>query len=488
MQGRNTVPRRQSTGTAIKIIGVCLLLAACAQQPTATGPRFGGAASDEPRAATIARDVVEAGGSAADGAVAGFFALTATFPAAASLAGGGVCVVHRPDPQQSEVLDFPVRAPARGGSIGVPAATVAMAALHARYGRLRWEQVVTPAEQLARFGHPASRAAVLTIRATSVGLLEIAPRIFGGPGGQALAEGETLQNPALGATLGRIRTYGVQDLHRGPLARSFADDIREAGGSVDETDLRAVVPSWTQPLAIDFANSKLLVPDNMAGQVFAGLWGDLVREPTLWRQVRLDRSGFLDAIGAANQRMGKSPPFGSDNAVGMVVADGSGMVVACGFTMGNPFGAVKYGRATGIMLANTPDPGLDEQALLLPLVGASPNIKQVFLGAVATGGAFAPAAMFETVATVVAGDKRAPEALARPRTFWAGDKSFVLHENGVDPAILASARQKNLEAVPMQAIGLVDILHCTEALPRVPSSCGFRSDPRGHGIGAGGGF
>ncbi len=488
MQGRNTAPRRQSTGPAIGIIGLTLLLAACAQQQAPSGPRFAGAASDEPRAATVARDVVEAGGSAADGAVAGFFALTATYPAAASLAGGGVCLVHRPDPQKTEVLDFPVRAPARGGGIGVPAAVPAMAALHARYGRLRWEQVVTPGEQLARFGHPISRAAVLTIRATSVGLLEVAPRIFGGRGGQALAEGETLQNPALGATLGRLRTYGVQDLHRGPLSRSFADDIREAGGTVDEADLRAVTPVWSEPLAIDFANSKLLVPQNTAGQVFADLWAGLVREPGLWRRVSVDRTGFLEAIGRANSRMGKSPPFGSDNAVGLVVADGAGMVVACGFTMGNPFGAVKYGRATGIMLANAPGPGLDEQSLLLPLVGASPNIKQVFMGAVATGGAFAPAALFETVATIVAGEKRAPEALTRPRTFWAGDASFVLHEEGADAAILNAARQRNLEAVQMQAIGLVDLMHCTEALPRVPSSCGFRSDPRGHGIGAGGGF
>lgn len=118
MQGRNTAPRRQSTGPAIGIIGLTLLLAACAQQQAPSGPRFAGAASDEPRAATVARDVVEAGGSAADGAVAGFFALTATYPAAASLAGGGVCLVHRPDPQKTEVLDFPVRAPARGGGIG----------------------------------------------------------------------------------------------------------------------------------------------------------------------------------------------------------------------------------------------------------------------------------------------------------------------------------------------------------------------------------
>jgi len=33
-----------------------------------------------------------------------------------------------------------------------------MAALHAQYGKLRWEQVVAPAEGIARFGYPVSRA------------------------------------------------------------------------------------------------------------------------------------------------------------------------------------------------------------------------------------------------------------------------------------------------------------------------------------------
>jgi len=38
----------------------------------------------------------------------------------------------------------------------------------------------------------------------------------------------------------------------------------------------------------------------------------------------------------------------------------------------------------------------------------------------------------------------------------------------------------------MQAVGHVNLLHCTEALPRVPQSCGVRADPRGFGLGAGG--
>lgn len=484
------MPRRQSNGSAIVALwSVLVALAGCAQEAGPAGPPFGGAAAEEPRAATVARDILEQGGSAADGAVAAFFAMTATYPAAASLGGGGACIVHRPDPAKSEMLDFPVRPAARGGTIGVPAALPAMYALHARYGKLRWANVLVPGEQLARFGHPMSRATAQAVRATSLGLLDTAASVFGTPGGDVLQEGQTFRNPALGATIGRLRTAGPQELHRGQLARPLLEDVAGAGGQVDEQDLRAVVPAWSAPITIEYDNSQLLVANNVAGEVFRALWTDLVREPGMWRQASVDRSRFLDAIGKANQRFGTNPPIGSDNTAGLVVADRTGMVVACGFTMGPPFGAQRYGKATGIMLAAAPKTdGFDQQQLLLPIIGASPNIKQVFLGAAATGGALAPAAAFETVSQIVAAQRRAPEALGSPRVYWAGPGSIMLFENGTSREMVADAHARGIDAVMMQAIGQVNLLHCTEALPRVPQSCGFRADPRGFGLGAGGGF
>lgn len=485
------MPRRQSVGFAIvSLLSVTLMLVGCAQQAAPTGPsEFGGAVAEEPRAAMVARDILEQGGSAADAAVAAFFAMTATYPAAVSLGGGGACLIHRPDPAKSEVLEFPVRPPARGGKIGVPAVVPAMYALHARYGRLRWGTVLVPAEQLARFGHPMSRALSRAVRATSLGLLETPGSIFAAPGGNdVLQEGQTFQNAALGASIGRLRTTGSHDLHRGQLARALIDDIAREGGQVDEADLRAVAPIWSEPLVIEYDNSQLLVPNNVAGQIFRDLWTDLVREPGLWRRASVDRSRFLDAIGKANQRFGSNPPIGSDNAAGLVVADRTGLIIACGFTMGPPFGVQRYGRSTGIMLAAAPKDGIDQQQLLLPIIGASPNIKQVFLGAAATGGALAPAAAFETISQIVAAGRRAPEALASPRVYWAGTGSTMLFENGTSREMVADAYARNIDALMMQGIGLVNLMHCTEALPRVPQSCGFRADQRGYGLGAGGGF
>ena len=72
---------------------------------------LGGVAADEPRAALIGRDVLSAGGSAADAATAVFFALSVTMPSSASLGGGGVCLAYDNRTKKTEALDFLPRAP-----------------------------------------------------------------------------------------------------------------------------------------------------------------------------------------------------------------------------------------------------------------------------------------------------------------------------------------------------------------------------------------
>src|SRR5580698_5037036 len=94
-----------------------LLLAGCSllggsSTPTPTGLAVG----DEPFAVRAGANILAAGGSAADAAAAMYFALSVTYPVAAGLGGGGICIVHDAMHSRNEEIDFLARDTAHGGA------------------------------------------------------------------------------------------------------------------------------------------------------------------------------------------------------------------------------------------------------------------------------------------------------------------------------------------------------------------------------------
>jgi len=85
----------------ITVLGAGIVCVACGSDGPPEGQvgfiqeNFGGVVSDEPRSALVGRDVLSAGGTAVDAAVATYFAMAVTYPGAATLGGGGICVVSR---------------------------------------------------------------------------------------------------------------------------------------------------------------------------------------------------------------------------------------------------------------------------------------------------------------------------------------------------------------------------------------------------------
>ncbi|MEQ9449203.1 MAG: gamma-glutamyltransferase, partial [Rhodospirillaceae bacterium] len=123
--------------------------------PELPPPKYVGfAVADEPQAALAARGVLLAGGNAADAATALGLALAVTLPSSAGLGGGGACVVYQSATAKAESLTFIPQ----GDDVAAPVLARGLFALHAKYGSTPWPQVVAPAENLARFGAPVSRA------------------------------------------------------------------------------------------------------------------------------------------------------------------------------------------------------------------------------------------------------------------------------------------------------------------------------------------
>lgn len=361
---------------------------------------LGGAVADEPRAARFAVDMLSAGGTAADAAVALYFGLAVTLPSTASLGGGGVCVTYDANLNVTQVLDFSPRASASGGPIALPAAARGMAALHAQYGKLRWEQVIAPAEGLARFGYPVSRALAADLLAARP-ILEKDPelrRLFLRDG-VPYAEGQTLVQQDLSTLLSAIRSRGAGEFYNGIFGRQLVKAAQAQGATFTLEELRSTYFNWGPAARARYDDINLYFPasPNVAGVLEAQLWSMTAprwerataeERPHLFAQASLrawlDRNRWLgpdlkttasplevageqrvnalmssyrpDQKTPAAGLQGRNEPVADDAAASsFVVVDRTGSAVSCTVSTYGLFGAGRVAAGTGVVLAASPD-------------------------------------------------------------------------------------------------------------------------------------
>lgn len=495
---------------------------------------IGGIAADEPQAVLIGRDVLSAGGSAADAAVAVYFALSVTLPSAASLGGGGMCLIRDHETRGVEVLDFRARPPARGRPAGlrpvaVPGNPRGFFALHAKYGRLKWGELLRPAENLARFGTQVSKAFAADLRIAGR-MLGDDPGMWGafkGDDNRLIREGGYFDQLELAATLGRLRSRGGGDFYSGPFARQFAQAVQDSGGAIDYDDLRTFAPKWGQPITVPFIRStNLYFPATVsdAGPVAARMMAMLTvddayedadeaerahllaetAERAFAEQRRLagpggtvttadsvteDRAEQLMRTYSSEQRRpvkGAAPaPVQSVLEAGeasLAVLDQRGSVVVCSMTMNRPFGAGLLAQGTGVLMAAPPLPGREGESLSAVIL-ASTIARQVFYASASSGGAVAPTALVNVAAQVLLDERSSlASSLARKRIHHGGSDGVTYAEKGTPRPILEGLVRRGHRTALVERLGNVNSVYCSTGLPADNIDCGAGSDPRGLGI------
>ncbi len=543
-------------------MGLALALAACSSNPFATINPFqtkedeskrgtigfvqgflGGVVTDEPRAALIGRDVLSAGVTAADAAVAAAFALSVTLPSSASLGGGGVCVVHDVKSKRTETLDFQAAIPGRmsptvAHPVAVPGFVRGVAALHAKYGRLQWSQLVTPAEQLARFGNQVSRAFAGDLRKAAPATLAdpgMRKILATGKSGAITIEGDFLKQPDLSSVLGRLRARGGGDFYAGLAAQQFVAAVANAGGSLSLDDLRAYSPRWRPTLKVPYIHNAdfhfpsppgpagVLAAQMMAMLVEDGKWERSAPDARLhlmaevtgrayanrdrWLQIDGTSTVSVDSLvakeniarllagyrpdrhapwAAAAQAPGENP----DNAsgTGFVTVDRAGSAVACTLTLNNLFGAGRVADGMGIILAALPAPRGRGPDSLAPMLLIN-NLHNVFyMAAAASGGSAAPSALANVVTRTLLGrqDETLAMAVGASRIHNDGLADLTFYERGLEVSLAQSLANKGHRAGETARIGLVNAIFCYSGVPtREQLICSMTSDPRGFGLAAG---
>ena len=504
---------------------------------------LGGVAVDEPRASLVGRDILSSGGSAADVAVAVSFALSVTLPSSASLGGGGVCVVHDAESNTTESLDFlpavPKRISARAvRPVAVPGTVRGLALLHAKYGRLPWSQLVSPAESLARFGNQVSRAFASDLDRIPPAM-KAAPgilRIFGlGQGGRLIREGDFLKQLDLSAVLSRIRTHGAGDFYTGLTGRRFAAAVAKAGGGLSLNDLRSYTPRWRPTLEIPYVKSTQFhfpISAGPSGVLMAQMIGMLIENGD-WENAspaerkhlmaeiasrafsyrkRWLRNGGGNAVepaklvseesiksliagfreerhtpgGTANSSPGAPP--GNSTGTGFVVVDREGSAVACGLTLNNLFGVGRAASDMGIILAALPGPGGRGPDSLAPMLLISKFFNVFYFGAAASGGPVASSALAGVTAGTLLGrtGESLEGALNAKRVHNNGDPDLTYFEQGMTSAVVEDLSKRGHRLSPTESMGLVNAIFCPTGVPSDEVlSCEARVDPRGFGLAAG---
>lgn len=257
---------------ALLWLAAASLLAACASAPTrfsytvpqqpevASGltakpgwatAKFAVAAAN-PLATDAGYQVLKAGGSAIDAAVAVQMVLALVEPQSSGI-GGGTFLLHY-DGREVEAFDGRETAPAAaderlflgadgkplsfydavvgGRSVGVPGTLRVLELAHRQHGRLPWAALFQPAIRLAEQGFRVSPRLHAVIQSDAhLAKDPVARAYFYQPDGEPLAVGTTLRNPELAAVLRRIANEGPRAFYEGEIAQAIVDKVRRHPGN-----------------------------------------------------------------------------------------------------------------------------------------------------------------------------------------------------------------------------------------------------------------
>ncbi|HEY0149434.1 MAG TPA: gamma-glutamyltransferase [Allosphingosinicella sp.] len=234
-----------------------LLLASCATAPAPQGSAAatrapGMVSAADPRAAQAGREILDAGGSAADAALATLLALTVVEPQSSGIGGGGFLVYHDEGRDRLSTYDGREEAPAAAGpqwfygpdgkplstreavpggrSVGVPGNIRMMALAHRKHGKVAWAKLFGPAIRLAREGF----AVTPRLHRSLTGVKDLAASTawgrstFYGEDGQPKPVGTLVKNPELAAFLEGVASRGPEWFYTGPNAVALVRTVNTA--------------------------------------------------------------------------------------------------------------------------------------------------------------------------------------------------------------------------------------------------------------------
>ncbi len=230
-------------------------------------------------ASEVGIQILKNGGNAVDAAVGVGFALAVVYPYAGNIGGGGFMVMHFSDGTNTSV-DFRETAPqssnskmyldekgeylpslSREGmkSVGIPGSVAGLYYAHHKFGKLSFEEVISPAINLARNGFELEyhQTQLLNLFYDEFCKYKSSKKIFTNDGSK-FRTGDLLIQKDLAATLNLIMLNGPEGFYRGETADKIVNMSQEYGGRITLEDLEKYSPIEREVLKGSFNDYDII--------------------------------------------------------------------------------------------------------------------------------------------------------------------------------------------------------------------------------------
>jgi gamma-glutamyltranspeptidase / glutathione hydrolase len=409
-----------------------------------------GVAAGHPATAAAGAEILDAGGSAADAAIAAALASCVAETVMTGLLGGGHAIYFDATAGVARNLDCFCAVPGLGAveretellhldvpfgaelvhyavgpaSCAVPGVPAGLGALWESHGRLPWATLVEPALRVAGEGvaMPAAHVACLTMLEPVMTLREGA-RIYA-PQGRLLQTGERLDQPGLVSALEVLAAEGAASAYTGTLASSLLALSDERGGLVTADDLRAYEAVWSDPVDSEWLGRRFSTRDGLSG-----VPGTLARLPRLRGLTTAERVvALVEAFEG-----GAGPETHTTNLV-TVDAEGSACVLTTSLGLGSGDWLPGFDLHLNSMLGEVDlvlgplEPGGRMASMMAPSLVFDGSGLELAIGA--AGGTRLRSALISVAAGILDEDLEPQAAVDRGRVHPAGE--IVNAEPGVD--------------------------------------------------------
>jgi gamma-glutamyltranspeptidase / glutathione hydrolase len=398
-----------------------------------------GIAAGHPATAAAGLEILLAGGTAADAAVAATLASCVAETVMTGLAGGGHAIWWDAEGREARLLDCFVAVPGLGDARkGAPAIELAIAfgeqpvpyavgvatcavpgvpagldELWRAHGRLPWDDLCAPALALARSGVELPRA-----HATCLAMLEPVFTLPEGrpiyaPEGRLLEGGERLLQPGLVRVIELLADEGAATFYRGTVAAELLALMDDRGGLVTAADLEAYSPRWRSAQSCTYAGRQAHTRGGLAGVVET-----LASLPTLRGSTEAERALALA------RALGPRDGNGHTTNVTVVDPDGNACVVTTSLGLGSgdwvPGLDLHLNSMLGEseLLVGTLEAGARMGSMMAPTVVSDGD--GLVLAAGSAGGSRLRSALVQVLAGILDEGLDPAQAIARPRLHAAG--------------------------------------------------------------------